>query len=75
MASWIVSVLVDKHSPGGEWSRQNRLPVDKHSLGGEWSRKNKLLVDRYSPCGEWSRIDRCWWKDILLEENDPGWQC
>jgi hypothetical protein len=20
MASWIVSVLVDRHSPGGEWS-------------------------------------------------------
>jgi hypothetical protein len=38
MASWIVSVLVDRHSPGGEWSRKNRLLVDRHSPCGEWSR-------------------------------------
>jgi hypothetical protein len=38
MASWIVSVLVDRHSPGGEWSRQNKLLVDKHSPCGGWSR-------------------------------------
>jgi hypothetical protein len=25
MASWIVSVLVDRHSPGGEWSRQEQI--------------------------------------------------
>jgi hypothetical protein len=38
MASWIVSVLVDRHSPGGEWSRKKILLVDKHSLFGGWSK-------------------------------------
>jgi hypothetical protein len=32
MASWIVSVLVDRHSPGGEWSRHNRLLMDNRLL-------------------------------------------
>jgi hypothetical protein len=56
MTSWIVSVLVDKHSPGGEWSRHNRLLVDRHSLYGGWSRltdcwwKNILPVEDGPGC-------------------------
>jgi hypothetical protein len=38
MASSIVSVLVDRHSLGGEWSRQNRFLVDRNSPCLEWSR-------------------------------------
>ena len=44
MASWVVNVLVDRHSPGGEWSKQNRLLVDKYSPCGEWSKLTDLLM-------------------------------
>jgi hypothetical protein len=38
MESWIVSVLINKHSPGGEWSRQDKLLMDIHPPYGGWSR-------------------------------------
>jgi hypothetical protein len=50
MASWIVNVLVDKHSPGGEWSRQNRLLMyhgQLFSWGIAWT--GRMVQDSYSP--------------------------
>jgi hypothetical protein len=69
MASWIVNVLVDRHSLGGEWSKQNRLLVDRHSSYEEWSRIDKSLVDRHSPCEEWSRLIDCL---CTMDSYSPG---
>jgi hypothetical protein len=66
MASWIVSVLVDRHSLGREWSRQNKLLVDRHSHYGEWSKLIDCwrIMDWYSlkaqivvSLGKWSMTD------------------
>jgi hypothetical protein len=50
MASWIVSVLVDKHSPSEEWSRQNKLLM-YHGQLFSWgiARTGRMVQGNYSP--------------------------